>query len=384
MDNLFFYALILLKLIVIPVLNVFVNGFLVNIGVKAKGSGIMKHKAETIIERKPDHQHQGNGGHEHHRFFQHKSLKATTPSRLVEGEVGNLWIKCPKCKELTYTKEHLDNFKVCQKCRYHHRLSARERLEFMLDTGSFVEINANLTAGDPLQFANEGEIYPDKIKQSQRKTGLNEALVTGFGTIEGQPVAIAVADFGFLGASMGSVFGEKLVRLIDCCRERRLPLITVSASGGARMHEGLFSLMQMAKTTAALSRLGKARLPHISILTDPCYGGVTASYAVVADVILAEPGAMIGFAGPRVIEQTTRQKLPAGFQTAEFLMEHGMVDRVTPRRELRHEIATLTRLLGRGPALNHSRPMLTLTMPNKVAGQIRSATVSQEAYATNW
>ena len=320
----------------------------------------MKHIAEVVAATT----------HDHHHFFHRKSLKATVPMRAEsEDKALNLWFKCPKCHELTYVKEHLDNFKVCQKCRHHQRLSARERIAFMLDENTFVEINSQMMAGDPLHFANEGEIYPDKIKQSQRKTGNQEALVTGYGTIDGQPIAIAVADFGFLGASMGSVFGEKLVRLIDLCLERRLPLVTISCSGGARMHEGMFSLMQMAKTTAALARLGKARIPHISILTDPCYGGVTASYAVVADVILAEPGAMVGFAGPRVIEQTTRQKLPAGFQTAEFLMEHGMVDRVTPRRELRQEVATIARLLGRtvAPTTKDNRPVFTMTLPKKIA-----------------
>lgn len=287
---------------------------------------------------------------EHHHFFHRKSLRHTKPVRQAGGEMGNLWIKCPKCGELAYRKEYEKNFKVCQKCKHHNRLRWNERLASILDEGSWVEVNAHLKTADPLEFASDGEIYPEKIVQTRKKAGINEALVTGYGTIEGQPIAVAVADFAFLGASMGSVFGEKLVRLIELCIERRLPLLTVSASGGARMHEGILSLMQMAKTTAALAQLGQARLPHFSMLTDPCYGGVTASYAMVADVIMAEPGAMVGFAGPRVIEQTTRQKLPAGFQTAEFLLEHGMLDRVVSRRELRSTLTSLLKLYSRAQA----------------------------------
>ena len=279
-----------------------------------------------------------------HTFFRHKSLVNV---RVPRRDHANIWVKCPRCNELCYTKEHEKSDKVCQKCKYHYRLRWHERVACILDEGSWVEINANLTTADPLNFSGEGEVYPQKIAQTRKKSGINESLITGYGTVGGQPLGVAIADFAFLGASMGSVFGEKLVRLIERCIERRMPLLTVSASGGARMHEGLFSLMQMAKTTAALALLAEARLPHISLLTDPCYGGVTASYAMVADVILAEPGAMIGFAGPRVIEQTTRQKLPADFQTAEFLLEHGMVDRVVERKELRLTLARLIRLLTR-------------------------------------
>jgi len=284
---------------------------------------------------------------EPHQFFRRKSLRQTKPIRELANEVGNIWIKCPRCGELAYAKEYEKNFKVCQKCKHHNRLRWNERLECLIDEGSWIELNAGLKTGNPLHFANDGEVYPDKIAKTVKKTGINESLVTGYGMVEGQPLALAIADFAFLGASMGSVFGEKLVRLIEFCIERGMPLLTVSASGGARMHEGILSLMQMAKTTAALGRLGQARLPHFSLLTDPCYGGVTASYAMVADVIMAEPGAMIGFAGPRVIEQTTRQKLPAGFQTAEFLLEHGMLDRVVARRELRSNLAILMKLYRR-------------------------------------
>jgi acetyl-CoA carboxylase carboxyl transferase subunit beta len=260
-----------------------------------------------------------------------------------------LFFKCPRCKELSYGKEFAEALRVCQKCGYHARLGARERLELLLDPDSFAEWDAGLEAEDPLGFVAGDERYDAKLGNAQRKTGLVEAVVSGEGAIEGSPLALVVGDFGFLGASMGSVYGEKLARAAERAVERGLPLLTVSASGGARMQEGIFSLMQMAKTTGALTRLGAARLPHLSLLVDPCYGGVTASYATVADVVLAEPGAMIGFAGPRVVEQITRQKLPEGFQTAEFLLAHGLLDLIVPRRELRGTLATLLRLYGGVP-----------------------------------
>lgn len=255
----------------------------------------------------------------------------------------DLWVKCPQCSELTYSREFERLLRVCPRCNHHFRLSAAQRVVMLADPLSFVEWDATLTAADPLGFKADGESYRDKVAATARKSGVPEALITGRATIREHPVALAVAEFGFLGASMGSVFGEKLVRAVERAIEARLPLVTVSASGGARMHESPFSLMQMAKTTAALARLGAARLPHLAVLVDPCYGGVTASYATVADVIIAEPGAMIGFAGPRVIEQITRQKLPAGFQTAEFLLQHGMIDLIVPRRDLPARIATLLR-----------------------------------------
>ncbi len=246
----------------------------------------------------------------------------------------DLWIKCPNCSELIYSRELERTDRVCPKCSYHFRLRARQRIGQLLDPGSFVEFHANILTEDPLEFADGSGSYDQKLEQTRAKSGESEALIVGRGSIEGQPVAIAVSDFEFLGASMGSVFGEKLARVAEHALEERLPVLTISASGGARMHEGLFSLMQMAKTIAGLRLLGDARLPHISLLTDPCYGGVSASYAMVADVIIAEPGALVGFAGPRVIEQVIKQKLPEGFQTAEFLLEHGMIDRIVSRLEL--------------------------------------------------
>ena len=267
----------------------------------------------------------------------------------------DLWTKCPRCHELQYTKELERNARVCPKCSYHFRLSARARVGLLADPDSFVEWDPEVRPEDPLRFVDGSGSYLDKLARTEAKSGETEALLTGRAAIEGRPLALAVCDFDFMGASMGSVFGEKLVRAAERCAELGLPLLTVSASGGARMHEGLFSLMQMAKTVAALARLGRARVPHFSLLVDPCYGGVTASYATVADVILAEPGALIGFAGPRVIEQITKQKLPEGFQTAEFLLEHGMVDLIVERGALRAGLATL--LAHYAPAVEQQVPL---------------------------
>ncbi|MGA7670458.1 MAG: acetyl-CoA carboxylase, carboxyltransferase subunit beta [Nitrolancea sp.] len=269
-------------------------------------------------------------------------------SQLAQGEEtlsipDDLWTKCPKCNELQYSKDAERLLFVCPRCGHHARLTARQRIDALVDAGTFTEFDAQLKSADPLDFVANGDAYRDKTAAAARKTGSNDALVCGNATIAGEPVSLAVTEFGFLGASMGSVYGEKLVRAMERAIDDHRGLVTVSSSGGARMHESMFSLMQMAKTTAALAHLGDAKLPHIAILTDPCYGGVTASYATVADVIVAEPGAIIGFAGPRVIEQVTRQKLPEGFQTAEFLLDHGMIDLVVERAQLPERIGTLLR-----------------------------------------
>ncbi len=253
----------------------------------------------------------------------------------------DLWVKCPKCGELLYSKEVERNARVCPKCSHHFRLRARERIALLVDAGSFTEWDPGVRPVDPLAFVDGSGPYDQKLERSRQKTGEVEALITGEGRIEGRPVVLVVADFEFMGASMGSVWGEKLARAVERAVAARHPVVTINASGGARMHEGLYSLMQMAKTVACFDRLGRARLPHISLLVDPCYGGVTASYATVADVILAEPGALIGFAGQRVIEQITKQKLPPGFQTAEFLLAHGMIDQIVERPALRHTLITL-------------------------------------------
>jgi acetyl-CoA carboxylase carboxyl transferase subunit beta len=256
----------------------------------------------------------------------------------------DLWERCPKCCQLNYVKEFARNLKVCAKCGYHFRLTARERLAMLLDPGRFAEEDATLRSTDPLGFVSDGQPYTEKLAETQAKTHLAEAIVCGRGTIDGLPLRLAVCDFAFLGASMGAVVGEKIARAAERSVTDQRPLLLVAASGGARMHEGIFSLMQMAKTVAALERLGGGGVPYLALLTDPTTGGVTASFAALGDVLLAEPGELIGFAGPRVIEQITKQKLPPGAQSAEFLLEHGMIDRVVPRPELRDQLVRLLRL----------------------------------------
>jgi acetyl-CoA carboxylase carboxyl transferase subunit beta len=276
----------------------------------------------------------------------------TRPAPAASKQDGDgLWVRCEneRCRELLYVREFENNLKVCHKCEHHARLSARERVEQLVDEGSFSEHDAELAPSDPLGFVAAGESYRSKLDETAAKTGQREAALSGSGAIDGIAVELVVLDFAFMGASMGSVVGEKIVRAADRAAAQHTALLTVSASGGARMHEGIFSLMQMAKTVTALSQLGEARAPHISVLVDPTLGGVTASYAGVGDVIIAEQGALVGFAGPRVIEQITKQKLPADAQRAAFLLEHGMVDLVLQRRELRPTLARLLRLFAAVP-----------------------------------
>ncbi len=248
---------------------------------------------------------------------------------------AGLWTKCPECQHVIFNKALSENSSVCQKCNYHFVIGAQERIRQLIDPETFKELNADLQSLDPLNF--EGvKPYFEKIKQDQKKTGLKEACLTGEGKIMDKSVAIAVTDSRFIMGSMGSVVGEKITRLVEYALENRLSLIIVSGSGGgARMYEGALSLMQMAKTSAALSRYEKSKRPYISILTNPTMGGVMASFASLGDIIMAEPRALIGFAGPRVIEQTIRQKLPPDFQTSEFLLEHGLIDCVVDRREMK-------------------------------------------------
>jgi acetyl-CoA carboxylase carboxyl transferase subunit beta len=242
-----------------------------------------------------------------------------------------LWVKCDNCKEIIYRKEVDKNFKVCPKCDYHFRISASERLPYLVDEGSFLEVEDGLSPRDFLNFKD----YKDKLKNSRKKTGLKDAIISGEAKIGGKAVSLVVMDFDFMGGSMGSVVGEKIARAIERAIEKRTPFVSVASSGGARMQEGILSLMQMAKTSAAAARLGEAGLPFISVLTDPTFGGVTASFAMLGDIIIAEPKSLIGFAGPRVIAETIKQQLPAGFQRAEFQQEHGMIDAIVPRREMR-------------------------------------------------
>src|SRR4051812_21398523 len=245
-----------------------------------------------------------------------------------------LWTKCPKCSNMVFDKELDENLKVCPQCQHHFPIGARERVHSLVETCSFEEMDAQMMSTDVLEFKGVAS-YRDKLEAYQRNTSLKDAVITGIGKMAEQRVALGVMDFSFLGGSMGSVVGEKLTRLIEKATEKRLPVIIVSTSGGARMYEGMFSLMQMAKTCAALAYHAKARLPYISVLTHPTTAGVMASYASVGDLIIAEPGAMIGFAGPRVIKDTTQAELPPGFQTAEFLLDHGLIDAIIPRKELK-------------------------------------------------
>jgi len=256
---------------------------------------------------------------------------------------AGLWTKCPRCANLVYRRELERNLRVCPRCGYHHRLSASDRLALVLDRGSFEEADQGLVPEDPLGFTDE-KPYPARVEEAQRRTGQPEAVMTGTGTIEGARAVVGAMEFGFMGGSLGSVVGEKIARSAERAHAHRLPFVLFVASGGARMQEGTLSLLQMAKTSVALGRLADAGIAFISVLCDPTTGGVAASFAFQGDVILAEPGALIGFAGPRVIEQTIRQKLPEGFQTAEFLLEHGLVDGIVPRADLRAALARLLRL----------------------------------------
>ena len=251
-----------------------------------------------------------------------------------------LWIKCDNCGEIVYSKEIDRNLKTCPKCDYHFRITARERIRLLEDPGTFEEFNARILSEDPLNF-RDSQKYRDRIKNAVKKTGLNEAVLSGVCTLDGLKVVLVVFDFFFLGGSMASVVGEKVTRAVERAIQENCGIVVISSSGGARMQEGVLSLMQMAKTSAALARLRRAGLPFISVLTDPTTGGVTASFAMLGDVNLAEPKALIGFAGPRVIEQTIRQELPEGFQRSEFLLEHGMIDKVVSRKELKKTIVAL-------------------------------------------
>ncbi len=255
-----------------------------------------------------------------------------------------VWTKCPGCDEAIYTDELRSSLRVCPKCGYHHRIAARERLLAFLDQDSAVEIGENIRAQDPLSFV-DSKPYPKRHQQYEASSGESDALVVMKGALRAEPIVAAAFEFRFMGGSMGSVVGERFSRGVDEAIRLKAPFVCFAASGGARMQEGLFSLLQMAKTSAAIARLAKAGCPFISVLTDPTMGGVSASFAFLGDVVIAEPGALVGFAGPRVIEQTVREKLPEGFQRAEFLLEKGQVDMIADRRNLRSEISVLTRLL---------------------------------------
>lgn len=271
-------------------------------------------------------------------------FRRTTPGIIPQEKKelpDGLWLKCEKCSEIIYRKELERNLHICMKCGFHFRMKSKMYLSLLLDDGKFDEFNAHIQSVDVLKFKAQRR-YSDQLRSTVKTSGLNEAVITGLGEINQYPVVFCVMDFSFIGGSMGSVVGEKIARATRVAIEKKLPLIIISASGGARMMEGALSLMQMAKTSAYLARLSDQGLPFISIVTNPTTGGVTASYAMLGDVIIAEPGALIGFAGPRVIKQTIGQDLPEGFQTSEFLLEHGFIDIIVTRHEMKE---TITRLL---------------------------------------
>ncbi len=277
-------------------------------------------------------------------FRKEKKPRETTGKQVAVPE--GMWIKCDGCKEIIYRKEVEQNLNVCPKCGYHFRLNARERFEILFDDNNYKEFATNIRSGDPLEF-RDTKRYRDRLKVYEQRVGKGDAVLCAEGKLDGLNVVICAMEYNFMGGSMGSVVGEKITLAAERALDKKEPLIIVSTSGGARMQEGILSLMQMAKISAALARLAEAGLPYISILTDPTTGGVTASYAMLGDLNIAEPKALIGFAGPRVIEQTIRQTLPEGFQRAEFLVEHGMVDLITPRAEMKPAVARFLRFFTR-------------------------------------
>jgi acetyl-CoA carboxylase carboxyl transferase subunit beta len=260
-----------------------------------------------------------------------------------------LWSKCPSCEAVLYFTDLENNLHVCPKCGFHNRLAARQRLDLFLDPEGRAELASEVVPMDPLKFKDSRK-YVERLAEAEKETGETDALVVMQGSVKNVPMLAVAFEFGFLGGSMGSVVGERFVRAVQACCDEQLPFVCFTATGGARMQEGLFSLMQMAKTTAALHQLSAARQPFISILTDPTMGGVSASFAFIGDVVIAEPGALIGFAGPRVIEQTVRETLPEGFQRSEFLLEKGAIDMIVDRRQMREKVARLVTLLKRDPA----------------------------------
>jgi acetyl-CoA carboxylase carboxyl transferase subunit beta len=279
---------------------------------------------------------------------------AEKSSRVPEG----MWIKCPGCTQIIYNKDLDKNQQVCPKCAHHFRISAADRLRSLFDNGQWTEHFPGLTSNDPLTFTDT-KPYRDRLRSTIAKTGMKDALVVATGTLDGREVVVAAMEYAFIGGSMGVVVGEKITRAIEMALAKRRPVIVISCSGGARMMEGALSLMQMAKVSAALARLDRARLPFISVLTDPTTGGVTASFAMLGDLNIAEPKALIGFAGPRVIEQTIRQKLPEGFQRSEFLLEHGMLDLIVDRRDLKPTLARALSFMD-----THTAPAVPVTVPS--------------------
>ena len=277
--------------------------------------------------------------------FARKPNLETSKTRKRDMPEG-LWNKCSECEEMIFEKELNENLRVCPHCSFHYPIGAHDRIQSLLHGAEFNEFDAGMTSVDTLEFTGT-DSYAAKLEKHKSKTGLKDAVVTGIGDLDGKRTALAVMDFNFLGGSMGSVVGEKITRLVEAATKERLPLIIISSSGGARMYKGMFSLMQMAKTSAAIAYHGRNSLPYISVLTHPTTAGVMASYASLGDLIISEPKAMIGFAGPRVIKDTTQSELPEGFQTAEFLMERGLIDAIVPRQEMRNKLAEYLHYIGR-------------------------------------
>ncbi|MCL7989024.1 acetyl-CoA carboxylase, carboxyltransferase subunit beta [Sphingobacterium sp. lm-10] len=275
-------------------------------------------------------------------WFKRSTAGIVTATENKKEAPDGMWNKCPNCKKALLNVEQVENSYVCQYCDYHIRIGSAAYFSILFDNNDFQELFANMQAGDPLNFV-DSKPYKDRLLESQAKTGLKDAIRCGHGKIEGQDIVVACMDFNFIGGSMGSVVGEKIARSIDYCLEHKIPFMLISKSGGARMMEAAFSLMQMAKTSAKLALLSKAKLPYICLLTDPTTGGVTASYAMLGDINIAEPGALIGFAGPRVIKETIKKDLPKGFQTSEFVLEHGFLDFIVDRRQLKTKLATFLR-----------------------------------------
>ena len=270
-----------------------------------------------------------------------KGINTSTKEKKETPE--GLWYKCPSCKKITHTNEHILNNYVCPNCDYHDKIGSKEYFEIIFDNNEFVELSPNLIAGDPLNFEDTKK-YTDRLVDTVNKTNLKDALRSAHGKVDGEDLVVACMDFKFIGGSMGSVVGEKIARSIDYCIEKKIPLMIISKSGGARMMEAAYSLMQMAKTSAKLSLLSEAKIPYISFLTDPTTGGVTASYAMLGDLNIAEPGALIGFAGPRVVKETIGKDLPKGFQTSEFVLEHGFLDKIINRKELKPRLSQLLKM----------------------------------------
>lgn len=275
-------------------------------------------------------------------WFKRLKEGITTSTKEKKETPEGLWYKCPSCKKIHTAQDHAANKYVCSECGHHERIGSKEYFEVIFDNNQFTELNENLVSGDPLEFADTKK-YTARLTDTIKKTGMKDALRSAYGQVNGMELVVCCMDFSFIGGSMGSVVGEKIARAIDFCIKTRSPLLIISKSGGARMMEAAFSLMQMAKTSAKLSQLAEHKIPYISLLTDPTTGGVTASYAMLGDLNIAEPGSLIGFAGPRVVKETIGKDLPKGFQTAEFVLEHGFLDKIVPRTELKEKLTAILR-----------------------------------------